>query len=65
MLPDPALEGAKKEDAGVNNTICRVIATDQWEKVDKSNLPHNNNTARVVKPIPWTGRREKFDFRRS
>ena len=59
LSPDPVLEGVK-EDVGVNNTIFRVTAPDQWEKINKNNLPDNGNTARVVEPIPRAGKMERL-----
>ena len=51
--PDRVLKGTE-EDVGVNSTIHRVLAADQWEKIDENNLLDNGNTARVMEPIPWT-----------
>ena len=51
VSPDPVLEGIE-EHAGVDNTIYKVTGGDEWEKIDKNNLPENNNTARVIEPIP-------------
>ena len=56
---DPVLEGIE-EDVGVNDAVCRVTSSNQWEKIDENNLPDNFDTARVVEPIPWTGDSKDF-----
>ena len=50
LPPQPVLEGVQEEVA-VQNTTCKVTASDKWKKIDKNNLPKNDNMARVKEPL--------------
>ena len=60
--PEPVFEGVE-EDVGVNNKIYTITKSADWKKIDKNNLEDNNNTARAIEPIPWTGDNEEFEVK--
>ena len=56
---EPASEG-NEEEVCVSSMTRKVTANDKWEKISKSDLPENNNTGRVIGPVPWTGSSKAF-----
>ena len=53
LSAEPALEGAG-EEVRVSDVALKVAANNEREKIDESDLPENNISARVIKPIPQT-----------
>ena len=51
------------EEVGVENSIYKMSEAADWEKIDKHNLPDNNNNGRPIKPIPWTGGDKEFSLK--
>ena len=59
-LPHPAVLEGVEEEVAVQNKTHEVTPSNKWKETNNINDQENDNTVKVMEPVPWTGESKEF-----